>query len=263
MKYILLFLFLSVAATASAQKYTVTPIGEISGSSADNNSDAIYYHGKLYTIDVDSKLKFAYTANLENVNYSFALNQYDLAGNLLHANKMDEGKVGFGPLLPGYVILNDKLYLQYYTYHKEEGMKIHLSTVDAETGIALTVAPLLTIPQKRIGIFKMLALVNSYNLDVDQSPDGSKFLFCFSTGLNNDFAYTVTDKNLKVEQTGSEEIPDSKLVIVNNSIVTNKGDFYISFRNKLIFSKKFFLVQGGSGKQIKTLEFAAGGNKDH
>lgn len=253
--FILSLVFTIFSLTAFSQKYSVSPLAEFKGKSNDNKSDVIYYKGKIYSIDISSRKQLAYTANLEKTNFSVSLVQYDGKGTLLKEVKLDEGEDGFGPIIPQYSILNNILYLQYFTYNKDAGLAMHLSPVNEQTAKAELSDPIITINQKNIGLFKLMKFVNDYNIESNISPDGNRMAFVFTTGLTNMYSYAVVDKNMQVIYAGNGEVADEKNVIVGNVVVTNAGDFYAAMGNKVMESKNHYLVQGKeASKQVKSIE---------
>ncbi len=254
MKFLLLVILSLYFFPVDAQKYTVTPLAEFKGNSSNNKSDAIYHKGKIYSLEVTARRQLAYTATIEKLNFSVSIIQFDDKGNLLKEVKLDEGEDGFGPIMPQYAILNDQLYLRYFTYNKETGLSMHLSVVNDETAKAELSEPLLSISQKNIGIFKLSKFINDYNVEFGVSPDGNRIVFVFTTGLTNQYSYTIVNKNIEVMYAGTAEVENEKSVIVGNSIVTNEGDFYATLRNKIALSNNFYLLQGKEKtKKIKNI----------
>ena len=262
MKFSFLFLLTFSCLVGYTQKYAVTPLAEFKGKGIYNKSDAVYYKGKIYSIDITGRRQLAYTASLEKTNFSVSLNQFDASGNLLKEVKLGEGEDIFGPITPRYTILNDNLYLLYFTYNNETGMSMHLSAVNHETAEAALSKPLISINQKNIGVLKLTKLLNDYNVEMNVSPDGNRMAFVFTTGLTNMYSYAVADKNIQVVYAGTGEVDGEKTIMVANTIVTNGGDFYATMRTRTMESKMHYLVQGKElNKKVKSIELAQDGHK--
>ena len=94
------------------------------------------------------------------------------------------------------------------------------------------------------------------------SPDGNRIGFVFTTGLTNQYSYTVVNKDIAVIYAGTTEVDNEKSVIVGNCIVTNEGDFYATMRNKIVQSNNFYLVQGvEKTKKLKNMPLPQEGYK--
>lgn len=230
MKYGLLTILLLSTVAAYTQRYEIKTLGIIKDQK--NIPDLVRYGNRYYGISTSAKAKMGWTVNLEKMKSSNKLLAYDERVTLVKETVLENGNEVFGPFSSILEIINDKLFFISYRYSESTGIEIMAAEVDTVTVSLGEAKKIITINQKNVGLFKIMDIIYSYNFVVRSSPDRSKYLFLWITGMNETFFFTVTDNKLNKlnSVTGSTEKTSDPTI--TNCFVDNAGNFFMGYKYK-------------------------------
>lgn len=257
------FVLLSVliATAINAQSFQFETIGMIKDQKS--LGDIVIFDNNFYGLETEAKAKFGWTMTLDKSKMGCKLSSFDSKMNLIKENTLAGGKDIYGPFSPYFKEINKNLYLIYYKYESNAGMEVYTAKVGPATLQLSDEKKVMTIDQKNVGLFKMIDLYYSYDLLIKTSPDKSKILFFWTSGVNNGFSYAVTDNNMTVIRQGYQEVENVKEFTIANLLIDNSGNFFGGF----LYKKKedfhpFLLASVGKGN-VKKIEPALDGISVH
>jgi hypothetical protein len=257
------FVLLSVLITTAinAQVFQFETMGLIKDKKS--LTDVTFFNNNFYGIETEAKAKFGWTMTLEKVKMGCKLSSFDNKLNLVKENTLAAGKDIFGPFSPFFKEINKKLYLIYYQYESEIGIEVYTARVNLTTLELSDVKKVMTMDQKNVGLFKMVDLYNSYDLLIKTSPDKSKILFFWTSGVNSAFSYSVADSNMNVTRQGYQELENVKEFTIANMLIDNAGNFFGGFLHKKKDDYHPFLLAGTGKGDVKKLELTLDGTSVH
>ncbi|HEX7905249.1 MAG TPA: hypothetical protein VF487_15360 [Chitinophagaceae bacterium] len=227
-----LFLLLSLCISANGQTFKTS----VSASFNDMPDGNVYKidNGFIAFKETDQKTQFGYTFKLSKAKFGIKLLQYDASMKLVKENHLLNGEKNFGPLPPLLRKINDKLYLIYFSYGEEESNTLKLLATEIDPVSLQTGAPkeLLQADLRNIGIGKLGELLTKAKLIVKSSPDYTKLLTVWSSGLDNIINVSVVSIDLAPVWNRKETISMTDELIVSSAAVDNNGAAYIAYKFK-------------------------------
>lgn len=230
MKYLLLPYLLALSLFASSQRYEIKTLGTIRDQK--NTPDLVRYGNRYYGISSAAKSRMGWTVNLEKLKSSNKLLAYDEQVNLVKETELEGGNEVFGPFSSFLQIINDKLYFISYRYSESTGIEIYAAEVDPASVTLGEAKKVISIDQKNVGLFKSMNLFYSYNFVVQSSPDKSKLLFFWMSGVNETFFCTITDNKLNKLSNVAGSIQNADEPLLDNCMVDNAGNFFMTYKYK-------------------------------
>lgn len=230
MKYLIFYTLLLFSFAGNSQRYEIKTLGIIKDQK--NTPDLVRYGNRYYGISSASKSRMGWTVNLEKLKSSNKLLAYDEQVNLIKETELEGGKEVFGPFSSFFEIINDKLYFISYRYSESTGIEIYAAEVDPATVTTGEAKKIISIDQRNVGLFKSMNLFYSYNFVVQASPDKSKLLFFWMSGVNETFFYTITDNKLNKLDNAAGSIQNASDPLLNNCMVDNAGNFFMTYKYK-------------------------------
>lgn len=228
MKTLWSLLFVPLFFSASAQKFTASV------------SDPFKYDGDkatpvkagdaYYALEADAKMQFGFTFKLNKAKFAIKLARYDKAMQLTKEVSLSAGEKVYGPLKPMLKSINDKPYLLYFMLSGEDE-RIRLYAAEINPSDLSLSAPdeVLVIEQKNVGLQQAGQLMSNYTFEFSTSPDRSKLLALWSSGINNRFFFSVFDGGFKKIRSVAETIEGEREIAVKNACVNNDGAVFAAY----------------------------------
>jgi len=194
----------------------------------------VYKYGSNFIgfeeFDYRRKMTFGY--KLREQLYKVRLSKYDAGMNRIKEFVLGNDDQVFGPFDTRIQLINKKLYLIYTTLEEaaESTIRIMAAEIDSNSLALLSPKELMAITKPEGASNKLSGLLSSYNLQIVKSPDQSKVLLAWTSGLTQDTYCTVTDANLNVlwnKKSSFSTIVEGELI---SSYIDNNGKAYMSVR---------------------------------
>ncbi len=201
-------------------------------------SDRLRYDGDVplkvadayYSLEAEQKMQFGFTFKLHKVRFPIKLMKHDKGLQTLKEISLSNGEKVYGPFLPVLKNFNDKPYLFYYLFSEEdERIKLMAAEIVPSDLSLKTPEELLSIEQKNVGLQQASDLLYNYKFELTPSPDKSRWLALWSSGINNRFFFAVLDGSLKRLRTADETISGQRELVVKSACVDNAGNVFISY----------------------------------
>ena len=227
MKTLCGLLLLCLFSTASAQKFTVSVSEEMK-----HEGEVPLKVGEEYiSFAADMKMQFGFTFKLSKVKFAVTLSKYNSRLQLVKETKLSNGEKAYGPFKPMFKRINNKVYLFYYQPDEEDNhIKLLASEIDLSDLSLKAPDELITIEQKNIGLQQVMDLMSLNKMEFRLSPDGSKLLTLWSSGINNRFFFSVLNSNLKTIRRGDETIKGENSIAIRNACLDNAGNVIVSYQ---------------------------------
>jgi len=181
--------------------------------------------------DIDNKMQLAYTFKLSKTKFGIRLRSFNSSMEMIKENKLEGGDRHFGPFPTTMVRFGDTLYLVYYRFDDDKDEVVinsaKLDPVSLELGPE---KPIMRFDIQNIGAFKVVKLNNGFNFWVNWSPDRSKALAYFSSGIDNRFTMAVMDQGMNPIWSRTETISQTKEIDCDAAVVDNDGVVYVSYQ---------------------------------
>jgi hypothetical protein len=205
----------------------------------------------------DNKLQLAYTFKLSKTRYAIKLHRYDGSSKEVKQNHLFKGERMFGPLPPLVKVISNVPYLIYPQF-QEDGKSIQILASEIEPKELTIKEPkqLLQLDIEKIGFFKAGELLNKFKLILELSPDKSKLLCFWSSGVDNDYYTSVLNAaDLKPLWNKKETVLQASKILVNAAVVDNNGRVFVSYKpdsDKDEYNNHIAVCQ--AGKRPKDIE---------
>lgn len=245
---------------SNAQKFTVSysDAKEVDHLELYTSGNSFYAFGQT-----DNKMQLAYTFKLSKVRFGIKMSKYDKQLNLLKENRLEQGKRAFGPFMPNMQVINNKVLLFYSKFDKDDDnasdLKLFVSEIDTVNLSLKTTVKVCDIDLKDRGLFKSSSLLNSYQFVTATSPESSKILVLFTTGVDGKFYYNVLDSNLNPLWKKSVSLDDKAKY--QSITVDNAGTVFMGYqvveRNGTERTGEVLVCNGGKEKSYH-LNFTTG-----
>lgn len=231
----LFFLLLTFSCLSSlfSQKFSSQKISTVKGNFSDNLSIVNTTDGYCSVVNsMNSRISFLFGAgvNLSDLKYSIEINYYDKQMNNLSTIVLRNGEQRFGPFQSLVKGINGKEMLIYYQAgDNTEIIEMYGAEIDRAKSELKNTKKILQLNQKNLGLFKSSDLLSKYKLFIQESPDRQKILFLWTSGKDNKYSYAITDKNLNLIKTKTEETKNSSAIYPSNAIIDNEGTFFLAY----------------------------------
>jgi hypothetical protein len=183
-----------------------------------------------FGMDIDIKSQLAY--KLDKIKYGVTLLKYDKDLKVVKEVKLENGERVYGPFEPMIKKINDKIFFLYYQHTGEDdNIKLMSCEIDPITLKLSAPEELLSLVQKNISLQQALQMTSSYKFELMPSPDLSKTLVLWSSGVNNQIYFSVLGKDFKKIRSANETISKESKIEVINACVDNIGNVFISYNN--------------------------------
>ena len=255
MKFLtLLFLLVSNLLFAQQFNVNVSERMELEGKPPLKMGDA------YFAAETDAKAQFGYTFKLSKMKYSVKLVKYDKNLKVDKEVKLADGERVYGPFEPMLKTIDDKLYFLYYQFAgDDDDIKLMCSELNPSTLSLGSPQELISIEQKNIALQQVMDLMSLKKFVFTASPDFSKILALWSSGINNQVYFSVLGRDIKKIRGVKESVKSELKVVVTNACVDNAGNVFIGFND----SKKkatHVLVSKQDGKSLDLDVKIANGN---
>lgn len=270
MKIITLFALILSCSFLSAQQFNVS-LSEKIKLNAD--SRPLKSGDGYFSLATDTKNQFGYTFKLNKVKYSAKLQKYDKNLKMMKEVKLADGERVFGPFKPFLKIVDDKIFFINYQ-QSEESDRILISASEIDP-VSLSLHPsveLLSIEQKNVGLQQSMDLITSNKFVFSLSPDHSRSLVLWSSGINNQVFLSVMGDGFKKIRSANELVRTETTITVANACLDNAGNVFVACYNEknktahLLINRdrqktvdRDIKIQGGTPGQV----FVLPSNKDN
>jgi hypothetical protein len=211
-----------------AQKFDVS----VSEKMKFDGSSPMKVGNDYFFLKTDTKSQFGYTFKLTKTKYSAKLLKYDKNLNLTKEVELSNGERVYGPFKPMLKKVYDKLCFFYYQLAPgDDNIQLMSSEVDLSTLAPGTPKEILVIEQKNIALQQAMDLMTSNKLVFTASPDNSKILAVWNSGINNQVFFSVLDNDLNVTRLGNETVKGETEIAINNACIDNGGNIFIGYSN--------------------------------
>jgi hypothetical protein len=221
------FLFLSVILHAQQFDVKVSP----SFKRLENGNIVRTSKGFLAMEQTDIKAKLAYTIKLDKLKFGIKLSSYDQNMKLKKELQLQSGESTFGPFTPQIEEINEKFYLFYFKMKEQGAVSVSCmaAEIDADNLAIGKEVELFSTDLKNFGMFKVFSLLSKSSFRVATSPDDSKAMVMWATGMSNEYYLTVFDKSMNVLWKKKENASISDEIVLNSVCIDNAGTVYITY----------------------------------
>jgi hypothetical protein len=188
--------------------------------------------GYISTTVTQNKMQLAYTFKLSKIRFGLTLTKFDHALKVLKEAPLSNGERAYGPLPPMLLYLGGRLcliYSQFGSADENSNLIIMAATVDTTTLMLQDARELFVFEQKNYGLFKAEDFLTRHYLIVKGSPDGSKWVAVWNSGMDNEIRVNVMSKNLQSLWTKKERLNNTETVKLYDCCLDNAGSVYLSY----------------------------------
>ncbi|HKO81917.1 MAG TPA: hypothetical protein VJU78_16035 [Chitinophagaceae bacterium] len=182
--------------------------------------------------ETDQKTLVGMGYNLSKAKFGIKLFRYDGAMKLVKENHLSGGDKNFGPFPSRMIKVNDKLWLVYFNYGKEEKNSLNIMAAEINP-VSLEIGEgkeLLELNLGNTGLSKSVDLLRLAKLIIEPSPDKTKLLVCWAPGLGNEYFISVTDTGLNPAWEKKETVIAGEKIEISSAVVDNNGTVYTTYR---------------------------------
>ena len=182
--------------------------------------------------ETDQKTLVGMGYNLSKAKFGIKLFRYDGAMKLTRENHLSGGDKNFGPFPSRMIKVNDKLWLVYFNYGKEEKNSLNIMAAEINP-VSLEIGEgkkLLELNLGNTGLSKSVDLLRLAKLIIEPSPDKTKLLVCWAPGLGNEYFISVTDAGLNPAWEKKETVIAGEKIEISSAVVDNNGNVYTTYR---------------------------------
>ena len=189
-------LLLQASFLTNAQKFTTSVSEsfriELDGAMFKSGNDFITFK------ETDKKTVFGITFKLSKAKFGIKLLLYDATMKLVKENHLSSGEKNFGPFPSAIKKINGKPWLVYFTYEDDEenSLKIMAAEIDPVSLNLGNAKELLQVGLGKSGLLKSLELLGKGQFLLKWSPDNTRLLSFWSSGLDNQVFMSVLDADL-------------------------------------------------------------------
>lgn len=223
------FLLVQLFHVAHAQKFT----SKVSSTFEKELSNNFTMVGNriIMAEEVDKNRQFAFSFKLSKLKFAIKLYSYDADGKLVKENAVFNGERKFGPLPSSIKMVGDKPYLIYTIFEEKETTISWMASEIDPVSLAFSEAkPLLSIDYKKVGLMKVMEFIDGSNYVLQLSPDKSRVLCLWSSGLDNQYSISVLDAAMNPIWNTKESVLAAPKIKVTSATVTNNGTVYVSYK---------------------------------
>ncbi len=252
----LLFTFFSSLLNAQKIEASLQPVTELKESNnffSTKEDNLIKTNDGYISFDINMNKKgLGMGSKFSKVVYNVVLLKYDSLMNELKTNDLSGSGIRFGPFEAAIKKIDNKFYLIYFEHSQtEEAVSINASEINLST---LEISPaknLVKYHLKDVGIMKAMDLLNKSILRFEKSPDKTKNLLFWQSGLDNSFAFSVFDKDLNVSYIKDKLIDIPEDIMITSACVDNTGNVYTGYKieSRKTGIKGHVLISQQSGKE--------------
>jgi hypothetical protein len=217
---LLLFLFLC----PRAQRFSVSYSEELKFDESAKDLKPVF-DGFMSTELILDKGMSLHPRKAEDLKFGLRLAKYDHSRNLQKQATLSNGDKIYGPLQPSFFVLQGQAYLLYNQFAANENkMRIMLAKIDTASLEIGQPKELVVVDSDR-GIFNSMKFYFNNTLILSASPDSSKLLAVWTSGIekDNDYFVGVYDHNLDKAWNKKQTIPFTTSPPVFQSACTDNG----------------------------------------
>jgi|CXWL01.1.fsa_nt_gi hypothetical protein len=224
----------------------------------------VLFGNKFYGVDNSSVSKFTWMGPMGKRKYSCKLLSYDINLNPVKEISLGDGKEIFGPFSPFLKVINKNLYLIYYQSENNSTLDVYAAKVDTLSLGLATAKKVLTIVDESVASLKLIDVIYSEKLLVEQSADKSKIIWCWTSGFINDYSFAVTDGDMNMLGKASHgKLENAKEFTIGNILVDNTGNFFVTcwYEKKNVYYPS--LLAGNVSGTVKAIDVKLEGTFAH
>ncbi len=197
-------------------------------------------------------------SKISKLTFNVELIKYDTLMNVVKTNALSSYgiKFGFSPSILQKI--GNKYYLVAYEYNEEEEtVRIKIGEINQTTLSISNIKELVKFNYKNIGVMKAMAYFDKNKLSFATSPDKTKSLIFWQSGMDNSFAFSVVDKEMNVLWSKNKLIDIPEDVVVISTCLDNFGNVYTAYKTeskKLITGHVLICQKAATEKDILVSE---------